>query len=173
MMNIRISEKKNAVHVRVETAKRVVVFVNGARIELPELPDPESKPPRKIAAPEIESRASENTETSGFGLTHRERRFLRMRMNYTVTGNPFPPDIKGWREEHRGYEVLRDKRWHADSELARAMGVKEIRQIGHEYHIRFVIAGRHSNPRFAIDRSGSRMNMRFVRPQSTGRYRAE
>ena len=173
MMNISINEKENAVHVRIETAKRVVVFVNGARIELPEPPDPESKPMRKIAASERESPASEITETSEFGSTHRERRFLRMRRRHTVTGNPFPPETKGWQKEHRGYEVLRDNRWHEDSELARAMGVKNVRQIGNEYHNRLEIAGRHSNPRFVLDRAGSRMKMRFVRPESTGRYHAE
>ena len=154
MMDIRISEKKNAVHVRVETAKRVVVFVNKVRFELPESADPESNPPGRIATSEI-------SESSEFGLTQRERRFLRMRMNYTVTGNPFPPDIKGWQEEHRGYEVLRDNQWHEDSELARAMGVEHVRQIGHDYYGRLEIAGRHSNPRFVIDRSGSRMKLRF------------
>lgn len=153
-MNIRISERKSAVHVRVETAKRVVVFVNGVRFELPDPSDLESKPTRGIAASEI-------AETSGFGLTPSERRFLRMRMNYTVTGNPFPPDIEGWQEEHRGYEVLQDNGWHEDSELAQAMGVEDVRQIGHEYYNRFEIAGRHSNPRFVIDRSGSRLKMRF------------
>ena len=173
MMNISIDEKENVVHVRVETAKRVVVFVNGARIELPESPGPESKPTRKIAASERESPASEITETSGSGSTNRERRFLQMRKKHTVIGNPFPPETKGWQKEHRGYEVLRDNQWHEDSELARAMEVKNVRQIGNEYHNRFEIAGRHSNPRFVIDRAGSRMKMRFVRPESSGRYRAE